>query len=527
VRNLQGPSDDLTLFDLEACAWWNRCLSVNAVAALRRGWQGIFQRTILRLLREPAERLGSHFDERQGRPTKELYALSGLLIIAEFKNWTIDDAAAAWSFHADVQFALNLPRDGQYLCPRTIDSYRRLLREDVQVQEIFTTVTSALVEELELDIRKQRLDSTHVLSAMARLGRVQLLAVSVRRFLRALQRHDAQAYAALDDKLRERYEAAETRLFGFGTRNPESRDEALAQVAADLAALVDRFGQATLPAPVRASYGALERLLREHCEIREDRTVVVRAKSQAEHGGSSRCLQNPSDPEAGYNGHKGAGYQVQLAQALPPRDAEGKIEGPGLLTACMPQSASVRDSEGLGEVLSQQQKAGLLPEQTLADTIYGSDANVRECAELGVTLVSPVGGAPTKKGDQPARHNCTRSEGELKERLAARREEQQTEQWQSQYRLRSGIEGVHRAVDVVTGIKKLRVRGKAAVSVAVLLKATGWNIVAAAKIAANRARRARKAALAKAKMASGAANATYRHIFRSSQTQISRRCRAI
>ena len=471
-------------------------------------------RIILRLLARPAETLGAHFDATLGRPTKELYALAGLLLIAEFKDLTIDAAAEAWSYDASVQFALGLPRDRQYLCARTLDNYRRLLRENADVQDIFATVTAALVGELELDIRRQRLDSTHVLSAMAQLGRLQLLAVSVRRFLNALRRHDAPGYESLDAALRARYEPAETRLFGLGTRTPQPREEALAQVAADLAHLVDRFAQ-NAEHHTRASYRAMERLLREHCEVREGKTAV-RQQSRDENGGSAHCLQNPSDTDAGYSGHKGPGHQVQLAQALPPRDAEGKIEGPGLLTACVPQSAAVRDNEALEEVLTQQQKARLLPEEMSADTTYGSDANVRACAALGTRLVSPVGGIVPRKGGAATLHCCGPQERALKERLAARREEQESEEWKRTYAQRSGIEGVHRALDAVTGMKSLRVRGARAVHMAVSLKATGWNILAAAKIARGRAHRARRGGKGPAPTGSGPANRGPRRNLRTS-----------
>src|SRR3954468_7960872 len=175
MRTLKAPSTEPALFDLEATAWWARQLSAHALRALRDGWQGVFQRTILALLQRPAEALAAHFDEALGRPSKDLYALSGLLLIAEFKDWTIDEAAEAWTFDAGVQFALHLPRDRQYLCPRSLDNYRRLLRNDGAAAELFTTVTTALIEELDLDIRQQRLDSTHVLSHMAKLTRCQLL----------------------------------------------------------------------------------------------------------------------------------------------------------------------------------------------------------------------------------------------------------------------------------------------------------------------------------------------------------------
>jgi hypothetical protein len=490
MRTLKAPPSEATLFDLEASAWWSTQLSPNALRLLRAGWQGLFQRTILGLLQQPAEALGRHFDAELGRPSKELYALSGLLLIAEFKNWTIDEAAEAWSLDAGLQFALYLPRDRQYLCPRTLDNYRRYLREDGDVQELFTTVTSALVQALELDITRQRLDSTHVLSHMAEFTRGQLLTVAVRRFLVQLQKHDQPAYAALEAGLRARYEPAETQLFGWGKKGI-SREAALQQAAEDLATLVTHFAGAPKIAGWK-SYQALARLFTEHCEVKEGKIAVLPQSRDAQ-GGSVQCLQNPSDPDAGYSGHKGAGHQVQLAQTLPPRDAEGKPEGPGLVTACVPQSAAVRDNQALAEVLAQQAVAGLVPAELLADTIYGSDLNVRACALAGVNLCSPVPGAPPKT-DGPAKHNCGAAERELKARLQARRAAQETDEWREKYRARSGIEGLHSALETVTGMKNLRVRGARAVKMAVTLKVTGWNIRAAAKILAKRARKARRAA---------------------------------
>ena len=484
MRHLKAPQEVDTLFDMDALAWWHRQLSANALVALQRGWQGVFHRSILRLMGEPAERLGEDLDAELGRPSKELYAMSGLLLIAEFKNWTIDQAAEAWSYHADLQYALHLPRDGQYLCARTLDNYRRLQREKVVVEEIFARVTQTLVEELELDVRRQRLDSTHVLSNMAQFGRLQLLAVGVRRFLHALQRHAPEQHQSVAETLRQRYEPAESRLFGLGTKTPVPRAEALQQVAADLAVLVARFGS-DAQCQKWSSFIALERLLGEHCEVRAQK-VTVRPQSRDAQGGNTECLQNPSDPEAGYSGHKGPGHQTQLAQMLPPRDKNGRSEGPGLVTACVPQSAAVRDNEALAAILEQQGRSGLLAEEMTADTIYGSDANVQACARQGVRLISPVGGKAPEKPS--AKHRCSRAEAELKERLAERRQQQASEEWRARYRQRSGIEGLHHALDMVTGLKNLRVRGRRAVNVAIWLKVSGWNIWAAAKIHARRAR---------------------------------------
>ena len=116
-----------------------------------------------------------------------------------------------------MQFALNLGRDHQYVCPRTVESYQRLLREgDDHCAEIFGTVTAALVEEFLIDISRQRLDSTHVFSYMAQLTRGNLRAVTVKRFLTQVQRHDPAAHAALPAELIQRYAPAEGRIFGYG-----------------------------------------------------------------------------------------------------------------------------------------------------------------------------------------------------------------------------------------------------------------------------------------------------------------------
>ena len=57
------------------------------------------------------------------------------------------------------------------------------------------------------------------------------------------------------------------------------------------------------------------RLLKEQCLVEVDettnaKTVTVKANKDV----PSDSLQNPSDPDAGYDDHKGKGYQVQIAE---------------------------------------------------------------------------------------------------------------------------------------------------------------------------------------------------------------------
>ena len=67
-------------------------------------------------------------------------------------------------------------------------------------------------------------------------------------------------------------------------------------------------------------------------------------------------------------------------------------------------------------------------------------------------------------------------------RLITRRRREQTEEFQSKYRMRSGIEATHSLLKRVTGLGRLRVRGQPAVFMSVLLKVAGWNLLRAASV---------------------------------------------
>ena len=90
---------------------------------------------------------------------------------------------------------------------------------------MFHRVTSALIDILDLDVSRQRLDSTHIYSDMATFGRTQLMGVTIRRFLKQLKRQDKDLFGQLTEDLRQRYAVSESKLFGAhqGTRQQLDR----------------------------------------------------------------------------------------------------------------------------------------------------------------------------------------------------------------------------------------------------------------------------------------------------------------
>jgi Transposase DDE domain len=496
---------------------------------ISEGWQGVFRHVLLEEM--PVGELAPHFSRTLGAPTKELYAMAGLVFLADFFDWTADQAVDAYIFRSDVQYALNL-EPGVEVCSRTVERYQKLFRDHELAAQVFHDVTTRLASELELDIARQRLDSTHVFSHMASFGRTKLMAVAIKRFLTQVKRHAPEQYAALPEDFRRRYEPAESQLFA-AAKDTEARQRSRQQAAEDLLWTIEHFAEWT-EWTGRSTYKALVAIFGQQCEVSGD-AVVVKAKT-----GGDR-IQNPSDPEATYDAHKGVGYQVQIAETCSPTN---EVQ---LITAALPQTACEADGAAVVPMLDQLQGSALLPEEMVADTPYCSDENVQAAAGRGVDLVGPIPGrepasdpgaltvddfavdertgqveacpsghaplvverdqaagttriemAAEACGGCPFRAACpihstrdgryTLEFSDKDHRLAGRRREQATPVFAQRYAPRAGIESTNSGLKNRLGMDRLRVRGRGSVFRVILHKVAGWNVLRAASSKELRAR---------------------------------------
>ena len=349
------------------------------------GWPGVFRHVILELM--PVNILGGHYSPDMGRPTKELYSMAGLIFMMEFFDWKKPEALNAYSFHMDVHYALNMEPVTHDIAIRTLERYVALFEKDELAKKIMHDVTIKLAELLEINIDKQRLDSTHIFSDMASFGRTRLMGVAIKRFLTQVLRHDPRAYEALPEALHQRYSPSVHQMFGGTGKDKQSRRRLRQQVAEDMHFLIGHFADMG-PLNNGACYKAMERIFYEQCDVHEDQ-VTVKDKV------GSRVMQNPSDADATYDGHKGPGYQVQLAETCDP-DNEVQI-----ITAALPQSAAEPDTEAVEPILNMLEESKLLPQELFVDTGYASDENVQKAESRGVELVGPVpGGASPVSEDE-------------------------------------------------------------------------------------------------------------------------------
>ena len=495
---------------------------------IEESWAKVFREHILTTL--PVEKVFSKYDPVFGAPTKELYAMLGLMVIQQMHDMTDEEAVDQFAYNIQWHYALNITSTTDadaYVSPKTLWNMRDILIERNLYQVIFDEVAMTLADVYKVDVAKQRFDSVHIFSNMRHLGRLGLFVKTIKKFLVNLKRHHKDLYASLETAITDRYMTKQGDAV-FSMVKPSESINTLATLANDVFSLLERF-TGNEPVITMKSYQLLARLLKEQCIVERVDTHTTQVSVKANKDVPSDSLQNPSDPDAGYDGHKGKGYQVQVAESYSTSEDTNTLN---LITSVIVEPAHKHDAHATIPLIEATEKLGLKPKEALADTPYGSDENCEKAKTMGVEVVTPVMGklgegnvplteftmnsvneitscpegcTPLKTRSKEDNHtalfskktcrSCSRKKtcptlpgkkgrylryDDKAIRLAQRRAWEDTPEFKDRYRFRAGIEGTMSQLDRLTGVKNLRVRGLSAVSFAAFLKAAGINIIRAA-----------------------------------------------
>lgn len=507
-------------------------------ALLEAGWSGLFRKSLFEQI--PVDQIKSQFHDSMGRPSKELRTMLGFILLQQMFDLTDENAVRQLAFNTEWHYALNIfseEDDSKLICERTLRTYRSLMIELELDSILFQLLTDTLLNQLNISTGKQRLDSTHIHSNMRKLSRLELFRKTIENFLKVMQReHASLLKKKIESELIERY-LGEKKGY-FSRVKPSEAKESLQQAAEDLLVLVETF-RTNQKIKGMGVFELLQRVLDEQCHVTgeaEEAKVDLKEPKKV----SSDSLQNPSDPDAGYSGHKGEGYQLQVMETYHEEQEQEKAKEEtaqlNLITYIDVEPANCSDSEAIVPAIEETKERGCAPEELLADSLYGSDDNVQQAAEEGIDVIAPTMGKPKSKeerlilddftvdeasgevtacpaGEAPCEIREGKDEGlkiffdpatceacEHREyccvglnkdhkleytakqlRLANRRVAEESEEFREKYRWRSGIEAVNAKLKKMMGIGRLRVRGLGRVRLAVTLKVLGWNIFQAAR----------------------------------------------
>ena len=547
---------------------------------LEGSWAEGFRRDIYPLLMAMEPRFAPYYSPDHGAPNKPVATLLGLLILKEANDLSDREVVERFEYDVQWQYALETPTAEAHVARKTLHNFRRLLVRDAKVRPLFTALTDEIARRWKIRTTRHRIDSTQILSNMKLLTRLGLFVKTIERFLARLRRLDPTAVERLPKRFREDYLE---RQGYFADAKSSAAPHRLEQCARDVWYLIDRFrGEETVTA-LRA-YQLLVRLFAEQCEVAGDQrdpdgvppvrvTVarealaeenevlaeedeppaeeadgvaavecagtegVVTAPAAAAASGdvpvvialkrevASDSLQSPSDPDATYSGHKGKGYQAQLAETCHP---DNPFQ---LLTVVEVEGAHESDMNAPGRIHQDLIDRGHTPKESFVDSAYVSGDNLLDAERNGIALIGPMSGkAPSGDklslaefqfnddrsavltcpgGHAPLRHEPSKTEGAVNAQfdrthcdacplaarcpskptratrfltftardiaIAQRRRNQETNAFKEAYKIRSGIEATHSGLKRRRGMGHLRVRGSPAVTVAVTFKALAEN----------------------------------------------------
>lgn len=297
-------------------------LSARRQDRLENSWAGEFYREVFcRLDEAHFEGLYSNQPSRPNIPVNQLVSVE---ILKSGYGWSDEELCDHLNFDLQVRYALGVRDVETEICTlRTIYNFRRRVSQFMQETGVnlfavtFEQITDAQTVALELDTRRQRMDSTQIASNIRTYSRLQLVVEVLQRAARMLSDPDQERYAA--DLAP--YLQGSAGQYCYRIQS-EAYEQHLAQIGQVIAELLTAWeGEyATQPA-----YRLLRRVFGEHFRIvdaAQPTEVTVKPAEEL----SAASLQSPDDVEATYRYKNGEGYHGYVVNVTETCDPENKVQ---------------------------------------------------------------------------------------------------------------------------------------------------------------------------------------------------------
>lgn len=365
---------------------------------------GLFYEKVMPALWAVREKLERLYCQADGRPAINPVVLAGVTLLQFMEKAPDRQAAEQVALNLGWKCALGLALEYEGFHPTTLVVFRNRLVEGGLERAVFDVVVEVLQEAGLIKRRsKQRLDSTHIVGCVARMGSVELVRETMRLALEAIRRCGRDGTVPGWELLWERYCEGSV---DWRRQDKAKLGKKLQQAGEDGHCVLTWWEQQESPLPERAQQQLelLQRVFDERFEVDAD------GVQQRRHPPSG-AVQNPHDPEAQWacKDPKGksawVGYKAQLMETVPeePGPKEKGEPTEELLTEVSTTEAIASDMDGMQRALDAQQEQGHPPPSELfADAAYVSDDTLHEAQQSGTELVGPARPAPQHQGVFPS-----------------------------------------------------------------------------------------------------------------------------
>lgn len=364
---------------------------------------------------------------RQGQPAESPWRLALVMVMQYGEGLSDRQAADAVRGRIDWKYALGLELDDPGFDHSVLSEFRDRLLKGSAEELLLDKMLDRFKEKGYLKARgKQRTDSTHVLTAVRDLNRLELVGETMRAALNAVAQEEPEwLRGEVNQEWFKRYgrRVEQYRL----PKSEQERKIYAAQIGEDGFDLLKAVEGETAPEELR-KLKAVE-ILRQAWEqqfVREK--GKVRLRTGKELAPSGKRLNSPYDPEAHY-GNKGSvewvGYKVHFTETCDDDQVH-------LITQVETTSAVVPDVETGEAILSALEEKQLLPEQHIVDSGYVDIEWVVDSQEKRqVSVVGPVRPDPHWQTRTSDGFDASRFEIDWDRRQAVCPAGQKTQHWSS------------------------------------------------------------------------------------------------
>jgi hypothetical protein len=359
----------------------------------------IFRKTVLPALQAIREDLCQLYCLDNGRPGIEPVLIAGVTLLQFMESVPDRKAIDNVRLHLGWKHALNLKINDKGFHPTTLVTFRNRLTDHKDGRLIFDSILQALHKNgLVKRNGKQRLDSTHILGAVARMGRLEVVRETIRMFLETVEKMGLQA--SLNDwtVFFERYIDCDIAWHKIKKESLNSKHE---QAGQDMHSLIEWAKQ--YPELHEHPQGQLlQRVFGEQYELTEQ--GPKRRKNEG-----SGVVKNPHDPDVQWSSKdhdrkkQWEGYKAQIAETVPEGNASERKKGQpttGFLTEVATTEAIASDYAGDRLVETNQEKHGLgVADEKYVDAGYVSDDTLGQAHKEGRKLIGPARPSANASGD--------------------------------------------------------------------------------------------------------------------------------
>jgi hypothetical protein len=334
--------------------------------------------------------LASLYCEENGRPAIEPVIAAGVTLLQFMEKIPDRQAVEMVRFHLGWKYALDLEMGYEGFHATSLVKFRNRLVEGEAARVAFDALLEALRSAgLVRRGGKQRLDSTHVLGAVAKMSRLEVVRETVRLFLESVRSKQGQERLPGWERLEALYLDSQ---IAWHRLSREALAEKYRQAGTDALGLI-RWVRLQ-PSWLRHSDEAmlLERVFLEQYEMGGEGPQ----RRKSEH---SAVVKNPHDPDVQWatkdlaKTKQWEGYKVQIAETVA-EEAKAKPKGEPteqFITEVTTTEAIASDLDGRRRVEANQTEQGHgVAEELYVDAAYVTDDTLAEAREQGRVLMGPA-----------------------------------------------------------------------------------------------------------------------------------------